>query len=180
MFFRTIRSPLLDRRNYLSLCSCVLRLGSQYLRSFWMRQILYWSQIYNVIPWLLMTWTDSLFSSGFGSFTWIYTCFPYLWVVYLDYCFSASLSLWVVWFLALVGILSFILFLGSSTCILLILLEWRLALLSWVLILTCPRIIDGLSVYTSSLLYWSITTNPAQRTKAFPETLLWLIYTTSW
>lgn len=101
MFFRTIRSPLLDRRNYLSLCSCVLRLGSQYLRSFWMRQILYWSQIYNVMPWLLMTWTDSLFSSGFGSFTWIYTCFPYLWVVYLDYCFSASLSLWVVWFLAL-------------------------------------------------------------------------------
>ena len=54
LFFRTTRSHLLGRWSHLSLLSCVLRLGSQYIRDAWMRQILYQSQIYNMMPWLLV------------------------------------------------------------------------------------------------------------------------------
>lgn len=119
----------------------MLRLGSQCLRCPWMRQILYHSQIYYVMPWPLMTWTDSLFCSGFGSFTYLdsTTCFP-----------TCGLSTWITAFLPPspcelfdswllpVGIPSFVLFLGSSNCMLLTLLVRRLASLSWLLILTCP------------------------------------------
>lgn len=148
MFFRTIRSHLLDRWSYLSLCSCVLKLGSQCLRGPWMRQILYQSQIYSVMPWLLILELTHFSPQTLGLLlTWTSaTCFPYMWIVYLDYHFPASFSLWDDSWLLPVGIPFFVLFLGSSNYMLLALLDWRLAFLSWRWILTCPCIIDGLSV----------------------------------
>lgn len=61
---RSTRSCLLDRWSHSSLRSCVLRLGSQRVRGPWMRQILSQNQVYNMLPHLLRSWTDSLFPSG--------------------------------------------------------------------------------------------------------------------
>ena len=75
-------------------------------------------------------------------------CFPHLWIVLCELllsCLSSHCELF--WVLALVcKILSLVLFLGSSNCILFILLAWWLTLLSWLLILTWPCIISSLSV----------------------------------